>query len=76
MLSSAKGLLVYANMTIVNGPLAGAGSQFDSFSLPGDSRWMPRREVGYCFTADGTDINKAIIAQGRRWPVRVTTPVT
>ena len=23
-----------------------------------------RREVGYCVTADGTDINKAIIAQG------------
>jgi endonuclease YncB( thermonuclease family) len=23
-----------------------------------------RREVGYCFTADGVDINQAIIAQG------------
>ena len=23
-----------------------------------------KREVGYCFTADGTDINRAIIEQG------------
>ena len=31
-------------------------------TLTGEHTW--KREVGYCFTADGTDINQAIIAQG------------
>ena len=35
-----------------------------------------RREVGYCVTADGTDINKEIIAKARHWPVRATTRAT
>jgi endonuclease YncB( thermonuclease family) len=30
--------------------------------LTGEHTW--RREVGYCFTAEGVDINKEIIAQG------------
>jgi endonuclease YncB( thermonuclease family) len=30
--------------------------------LTGEKTW--NREVGFCFTADGTDINKEIIAQG------------
>ena len=41
-------------MMIVTGPL--------SCQLTGEK--THRREVGYCFTADGTDINQAIIAQG------------
>jgi hypothetical protein len=34
---------------IVNGPLAGAGSQFDPLSLPGEARWkrLPDR-YRYC----------------------------
>jgi endonuclease YncB( thermonuclease family) len=30
--------------------------------LTGEKTW--KREVGYCFTPDGTDINQAIIAAG------------
>ena len=41
-------------MMIVTGPL--------SCQLTGEK--THRREVGYCVTADGTDINQAIIAQG------------
>jgi endonuclease YncB( thermonuclease family) len=33
-----------------------------SCRLTGEKTW--RREVGYCTTADGVDINQAIIAQG------------
>jgi len=33
-----------------------------SCRLTGEKTWG--REVGYCVTADGVDINKAIIAQG------------
>ena len=41
--------------TIVNGgPL--------TCTLTGEKTW--KREVGFCFTADGTDINREIIVQG------------
>ena len=38
--SRISGFGQYRRMFIVNGPDAGAGSQFASLSWPGDSRWM------------------------------------
>jgi endonuclease YncB( thermonuclease family) len=38
------------------------GSSELSCTLTGEKTW--KREVGYCFTAAGVDINRAIIEQG------------
>ena len=36
--------------------------------LTGEHTW--KREVGFCTTAAGVDINQAIIAKARRWRAR------
>ena len=58
--AAERGTELGDNATAVMIGIAGDGEL--SCVLTGEKTW--KREVGYCTTANGTDINQAIIAQG------------